>query len=688
MWVHFIECFVLGAGILLIPGFMLLKSLSVPVWGALGFAAPISIIWLIVMGVLFGALGVPASLATMLLPLLIISTMFTAAVFVRKRLSTTHGCSSSDDKSARLCPHPRFEVIVVGLTIVVSLILGLTIFVKQLDGPDSFIQEYDNGWNLSLIRSYANTGVYSVLSPTVYPDADYIPPSGDISFYPAAWHCLAALLTSTLNVSPALAANALNTALSFVVFPLGILALLFELFKNNRRCLIFAPVLILAFQSFPWRLLEFGPLYSNLSSFAIAPAFIGSFNKLTEDKANSKDRFVFGSLSFVTLIDMALMQTNAVFTCGVVLIPYCIVRLWAISPTHMDKRRLCILRVGVVAGFSLFVVAVWAFLYRASFMQSIVTFNWPSFLSKRQALINILCCAVSSDYAQPILAVLIVAGMAFAIYSKRNRWLIVSYAIVAFQYYVCATSDGVLKHVLTGFWYTDSYRIAASMVFAGIPLACMGAYALFRVCAKLFVLIAGKGQDRVYAGAPIAAGVLLIGLIYYPNFTISLQPVQTAFGMLEEKYTVANSTTVENVLTSEERAFLQEVEEIVPDDAVILNQPYDGSAFAYGLYDMNVYYRYFGQNTGTDSETSRLLRLHVDEWESDPSVAQAIRDADVQYVLLLDEGDDSQESRRFLPTPVNREGDFAGLENISEKDAPGFVEVLRDDDMVLYEIID
>ena len=211
---------------------------------------------------------------------------------------------------------------------------------------------------------------------------------------------------------------------------------------------------------------------------------------------------------------------------------------------------------------------------------------------------------------------------------------------------------------------------------------------MFRVCAKVFDLISAKGHDGACVGASIAAGVLLIGLIYYPNFTISLQPVQTAFGMLEEKYTVANSTTVENVLTSGERAFLQEVEEIVPDDAVILNQPYDGSAFAYGLYDMNVYYRYFGQNTGTDSETSRLLRLRVDEWESDPSVAQAIRDADVQYVLLLDEGDDSQESRRFLPTPVNKEGDFAGLENISEKDAPGFVEVLRDGDMVLYEIID
>lgn len=688
MWVQFIECFVLGIGILLIPGFMVLKSLSVPAWGALGFAAPISIIWLIAMGVLFGALGVHASLATMFLPLLLISIVFFVAVFVRKKLLITHEGSTNNDKAIQLYSRSRDEVIIIGLTIVISLVLGFAIFVKQLDGPDSFIQEYDNGWNLSLIRSYASTGIYSVFGPTVYPDADFIPPSGDINFYPATWHCLAALLTSTLNVSPALAANALNTVLSFVIFPLGMLALLFGLFKSNRRWLIFAPVLILAFQSFPWRLLEFGPLYSNLSSFAIAPAFIGSFIKLTEDKANLKDRFIFGGLSFVTLIDMTLMQTNAVFTCGVVLIPYCVARLWAISSTRVGKRRLGMLRVGAVAGFLLFVVAVWAFLYHATFMQPIVTFNWPSFLSKRQAVINILCCAISSDYVQPLLAVLIVAGMAFAIYSKRNRWLIVSYVIVAFQYYVCATSDGVLKHVLTGFWYTDSYRIAASMVFVGIPLACMGAYALFRVCAKVFDLFSAKGHDGACVGASIAAGVLLIGLIYYPNFTISLQPVQTAFGMLEEKYTVANSTTVENVLTSGERAFLQEVEEIVPDDAVILNQPYDGSAFAYGLYDMNVYYRYFGQNTGTDSETSRLLRLRVDEWESDPSVAQAIRDADVQYVLLLDEGDDSQESRRFLPTPVNKEGDFAGLENISEKDAPGFVEVLRDGDMVLYEIID
>ena len=686
MWFQFAICFALGIVMLLLPGFLLLTALRVPTWNALGFAAPISITWFVSAGIVFDILGMRVSLPQMLLPLVFIVFLLCAIIAALERQMSVRGKRFAGDRAAQSLPRLHFELIIVGVTIGVSLLLGIIVFVKQLDGPASFIQEYDNGWNLSLIHSYASTGIYSVLNLSVYPNVDFIPPAAGPRFYPAAWHCLAALLTSALNVPTTLAVNALNTLLSFVVFPLGMIALLFTLFRDNRHCLAFAPILILAFQSFPWRLLEFGPLYSNLSSFSIAPIFLASFIQFLQDGKSLRGRILSGFICFISLIDMALMQTNAAFTCGVVLIPFCVTRLWSISPNNVNAKRARALRGGAIAAFLLFVVLVWIYLFNASFMQPVVTFNWASFLSKRQALVNILLCAFSSDYIQPVLALFVLAGIAYTLYTKRNRWLIVSYVLVSTQYFVCATTDGTIKHILTGFWYTDSYRIAASIVYAGIPLACMGAYALYRAAVKLFVLITCKSGKASTLLPILGFSITLIGLIFYPNFTISLQPVQTAFGMLAEKFAVANSTTADNVLTDEEREFLQEVDEVVPDDAVILNQPYDGSAFAYGLYGMNVYYRYFGLNTGSDSDTSIELRLRVDDWESDPDVAQALDDANVQYVLLLDEGDNQDESRRYLPTPWNREEDFSGLYSISEEHAPGFVEVLRDGDMVLYEI--
>ncbi len=686
MWFQFAICFVLGIVMLLVPGFLLLTALRVPIWNALGFAAPISITWFVLAGIVFDALGMRTSLLQMFLPLVIIVVLLSAVVSVRGKSKSKRGKRLAGGNAAQLPLCPHFESVIITVTIGISLLLGTIFFVKQLDGPASFVQEFDNGWNLSLIQSYANSGIYSVFSLPIYSNVDFIPPAEGASFYPAAWHCLAALLTSALDVPTTLAANALNKLLSFVVFPLGMLSLLFTLFTDNRRCLVFAPALILAFQSFPWRLLEFGPLYSNLSSFSIAPIFLASFIRLLQDGVSLKERILFGFISFVALIDIAFMQPNAAFTCGVMLVPFCVARLCSISPNGMEAKRVYVLRVGLIATFLLFVVLLWTYLYNASFMQPVVTFSWASFLSKRQALANILLCAFSSDYAQPALAALVLSGIAYGLYAKRNRWLIVSYALVIIQYFICATTDGTIKHILTGFWYTDSYRIAASIVYAGIPLACMGAYALYRAAVKLFVLLTNKSGKASTLLPILGFSITLIGLIYYPNYSISLQPVQTAFGMLAEKFSVANSATADNVLTDEEREFLQEVDEVVPDDAVILNQPYDGSAFAYGLYGMNVYYRYFGLNTGSDSDTSIELRLHVDDWESDPDVAQALDDANVQYVLLLDEGDNQGESRRYLPTPWNREEDFSGLYNISEEHAPGFVEVLRDGDMVLYEI--
>lgn len=565
-----------------------------------------------------------------------------------------------------------------------AVLITCIVFIRQLDGPSSFVQEYDNSFHLNLIRSFVDSGEYSVTHCSTYlENLDAAPVSG-VGYYPAGWHCVAALLVSALGVSPALATNALNSVIVSVVYPVSMFYFLGSIWGRSRRMFLFAPILIVAFQAFPWRLLDFGPLYSNLFSLALAPLFLAAFIVLCADETSARARMLSGISAFIILIDLVVLQPNSVFTCGVILIPYCVSRLWSAPFCNVFNRKAQIVRCVVTVAFLLFAAVVWTLLYRAPALKSVVEFSWASFASKHQALINILAGAISSEYAQIVVAALILSGVFYALHTKKCRWLIWSYALVAFQYYICATDDGFLKHFLTGFWYTDSYRIAASLVLVAVPLACMGAYALCMLCYRLLSSVMRLQRKPMI----MLAAVFLLAAIFIPNYSLSGQNYSTAFGMLEDKIATANSTSADNVLNGKERDFLEKVQEAVPEDALILNQPFDGSVFAYALYDLNVYYSSFGVNQSLDeTEDSKLLRLAVDDWQSNAEVSQALKDTGIKYVLLLDEGENASEQRRYLPTPVNEPGAYGGIEAIGNENAPGFTEILRDGDMVLYEIL-
>lgn len=91
------------------------------------------------------------------------------------------------------------------------------------------------------------TGNYSAFSTTIYPDFS----DGLMSYYPALWHQLSAMIASALNVSPLLAANALNYLVTSLLYPLGMLMLLLQVFQTNKKAVIAGVLMCLCFSLFP-----------------------------------------------------------------------------------------------------------------------------------------------------------------------------------------------------------------------------------------------------------------------------------------------------------------------------------------------------------------------------------------------------------------------------------------------------
>lgn len=80
---------------------------------------------------------------------------------------------------------------------------------------------------------------------------------------------------------------------------------------------------------------------------------------------------------------------NAVFTIGVLVVPYLFLQIPAyLTYFKVMKNRKVI---GSIVGVALAVAIAgfWALLYNAKFMQRTVTWQWPSFEGKTQALIDV-----------------------------------------------------------------------------------------------------------------------------------------------------------------------------------------------------------------------------------------------------------------------------------------------------------
>lgn len=80
--------------------------------------------------------------------------------------------------------------------------------------------------------------------------------------------------------------------------------------------------------------------------------------------------------------------------------------------------------------------------------------------------------------------------------------------------------------------------------------------------------------------------------------------VGTAVGYMHYLMESGYDEGEEQVYSAEEQRFVREVLEMIPGGALVINQPHDGSAFAYGLDGLNTYFRHIDTG-GTPSRAGR-----------------------------------------------------------------------------------
>ena len=716
MWLEFFQSVVVIIALLYVPGVILLHASGMPKPWALVSAPLVSCALFFIEGEIFSALNIPIPLAVMVLIPLLIAALVNGYVFYvapkhkedlrsekpNKSKAIRAGKQSTSPAPAFICEELSFWIPL--LYVAIGLLTVGFLFLPTLPSASSFVQGWDIVHHLDVTQAMIESQKYSSIHYDFYStvEASITPwEPGTSGFYPSGWNIIVALTTQLVSTTVPIAGNALNFVSAAIIFPLSICSLIAKVLPKHRIALISGAFVCLAFFVFPWSLLIYGPIFPNTVAFCVMPSIWWIFMQMTRSKTPKHDLIWLIVIFVLGLITLFILHPSTIFSSIVVLLP------WSFARIGESKRRVVLFGkqikpVTLAYVFFIFALVIWSVFYYVLIVRGVaLNFWWSAYSSLQDAILHALGMDfIGQSYAggelvspQPILSICVLVGAVWTFKHKQARWMVSAFMYLSILCIFIITFDVPLKGYLSGFWYTDPFRIAASCVIMAIPLAALGLATLAEAALETFASwrekasqTQTKAQTCVFcnvwakpliAGAVIACVVVLNYVVPMPNLKSEKPiPAATAFKQASEK-----AYGDHYILTSEELEFLRRVELTVPAGAVIANLPQDGSLWAYGTNDLHVLWRFPNGYDASERPASAILRKRLNRITSDPEVLQTVRDLNVQYVLILNNVVDYSNA----VTSTYKPGTFRGITQITDT-TPGFEVVLEEGSMRLYKI--
>lgn len=558
------------------------------------------------------------------------------------------------------------------------LVGGVTV-VLGLRRPDQVSQTFDAVFHYNAVAWILDSRDASSLTMNALGTVDL--PAG---FYPAAWHDLTSLLVLGTGSSILVATNAMSAVVAVLVWPLGCLLLVRQVFGPSRAALVVTGVLSVGFTAFPWGMLAFGVLWPNLLAMALLPAGLAvvlSISGLAVDDVLGRGRAWL--LLPVVLVAETLAQTNTVFGLAVL-------SAFPVGAALL-RRAFRLARDGraargwaEVAGALLLAGAGWWWTATTPALARVRTQYWPPYESPAQAVGQVLLNATRGPIntngfdALWVLSVLVVIGLVLAARRPGQRWLVAGYACTAALFVLTAAINRPDTQKFTGYWYNDAYRLGALLPVTTVPLAVAATVYLGRRLHRAFLdwkALGGKGfpvLDRpVFRSAVVPVLVVLVLLGIGSKGLYLGDRVQTLTFRRTEA--LAGKVNTEGWLVDPRaRAFFTRIAPLIPKDAVVADNPWDGSALLWAVADRRTLFPHVGLNATPDE---LYLAAHLDDVATDPKVCPIARHLHVRYLLLGDGNFWSDDGRRK---------DYAGLANPVGR--PGFRLLDADGPLLLFQV--
>jgi hypothetical protein len=534
--------------------------------------------------------------------------------------------------------------------------------------PEYVSQTADNVFHLNAVRYILETQNASSLA--VGAAGGSAP-----SFYPAAWHGMVALVAQTSGYSIATAAACVNLVIGAVAWPLSMWFLCRVLFGGSAVVQLGFGALISAFSAFPYLLVDWGVLYPNYLGMAVLPAVVASVVLMFRGgNVLTPHRVMLPWFSLVGMAGISLSHPNTVICLIATILPLALIGLVGPRAVHLFKAKAPRQRLlHAVAGIVLVAAALGLWLILRPFPITAFNTTWPPYESTGQALGEALSTTHSGRPAAWATGLLVMVGVYFVFRRKSHRWLGVTFVLWTLLFVaVTAWQPSILRAALTGGWFDDFKRIAAGMVIVTLPLALLG-FTLVSSCIASLIRTLKAGMRRfgiVSPGEPfpIIAAAVLVGLAVF--LTSQTGSVRDAAIAAKSNYNLQPGSPI---MSRDEFDLYSEFDELVPADAVIAGNPWDGSAWAYFVSGRHVLYPHVLPAMNPDK---KLLARSLNQVSENPAVCAAAMRMDVKYAINSDE-------LIYLPGNPNNTA-YPGLEHLDK--AEGFELVAKVGSNSLYRL--
>lgn len=531
-------------------------------------------------------------------------------------------------------------------------------FVDIIGRPDNFSQTYDNIFHMSAVRYIADTGVGTSLTMGTLG-------TGPDVFYPAAWHNFVALIQILTGAEIPVAITASSLTIGAFIWPASCLLLAAAAFGTRPLTLLGTAVIASGFSSFPYLMINFGVLYPYLLALAILPVALALLSELFRIGAKRVplDRRVAGLLLAAVVPGVGLAHPSVllfVLLVALLLAPLPFIRRM-LSPISNGQRALTgVAMLATVTVGGAVVREIWT-VARPTRGSSF----WPPFQTQAQALGEIIAQAPMGAPIAPLMLVLLLVGTYSALRYRLQRWTLIPLVLGSYLYIVVTSfEDNDLRYFITGVWYNDSYRLAALLPIALLPVMIAG----WRTISEAFERRALKSvapspgrNTSVLVGINVIAIVLLVAVSQGRAVSHAVGFASASYGIFEDS----------SLLSAEEAELLEQVPELVPESATVLGNPYTGASLVYALADRATLVPHVNQGQNPDAQ---LLINHLDEMLTNPDVCPVVEKIGPVYVL----GFGGREIH-------GGDHPFAGTDNISY--ATGFELIAQEGDARLWEAV-
>lgn len=429
-------------------------------------------------------------------------------------------------------------------------------------------QTYDNIFHMNLLAFTSETSNASALA-----GGHMVSPGSGIAFYPNAWHALVAIVQSMTGATIPVSLNAFNLVAATVVWSPGMLLLVRQFTGRSVTSIVSAGLLLALLPAMPLNLLHYGVLYPFFYGLILAPAALAVVSQLLGLSREGRIGTTVGlaMLLLGVMVGVAIAHPGAamaVLALSVPLVVVAVVARWR-SATTQGRLLLFAGTVSFVAMGLLLMVKL-----RPSFESA-----WAPQLTLSESLRQTLGLGLLGYGAPIALAILVLLGIVASMKrgSRTDIALVSMWGVGALLFFTAAWMPFWRLRVFTvGIWYADLPRLAAIYAVALIPLAAVGVSRGHSLLTRYFPL-------RRWLRATIALA-LLIALSWGAGLPRFLSDMRSS-------YTIGEDSPL---LSLDERRLLERLPELVPENDIVVGNPWTGAAWALAIGQRDVLFPHVG----------------------------------------------------------------------------------------------